>query len=180
MQVRFRSDESRNQTFLEHADQSPYQIPTHFIDKREEDEMNNAEANKYLNLHTPSPSFFAFSYVENPTPKTSHLMLRNGHKTIEQSKGILHTDTFDSSSENDDMFVTMMYGYYMDELEDEEVLRTRVAVINKNCAVAHQGYPGVVSRLGERRIRGQEERRLLPWNTAPHPAFPSSRSATAS
>ena len=52
MQVRCRSNESQNQTFLEHADQSPYQIPTHFIDKRQEDEMNNAEANKYLNLHT--------------------------------------------------------------------------------------------------------------------------------
>lgn len=48
-------------------------------------------------------------------------------------------DPFDLFSD-DDMFITMMYEYYTNKLqeENESTLQTRSSRLNKNCAKAHK------------------------------------------
>ena len=47
-------------------------------------------------------------------------------------------DPFDSSSEDDDFITNVFYSYYFDELDDDAILRTRSAAINRNRATTHR------------------------------------------
>ena len=45
---------------------------------------------------------------------------------------------FNSSLEDDEFITNTLYAYYFDDLDDEEVLRTRVADLNRNRETAHR------------------------------------------